>query len=156
MSVFSSSNLLEIEAIKQPAFALPAREVADLRSSSKSHEPIDYQTLLDGFLGTADFVVPLLEEFQANAMNRVDELTQRVEAGDVNQVAEAASAIKANADIVAAHTLRALAAALEQFCALGDRKNQLRLAKCLRLETNRCLEQIPLIVATASTAAWCA
>lgn len=143
---------LESEPSAAPAdtFALPKCDIADLLRSSTNAAPLDAQVLLDGCGGSVDFLTLMLGVFQSNAESQVDEIDQHVQEGDSDAVAEAAGRLKATADGVAAESLRALAATLEQFCGLMDRETQERVVNRLREETNRCLEHIPMLIATAS------
>ncbi len=130
-------------------FSLPKNDIADLLRSSSSSTPLDDQALLDGCAGSADFLMLMLGTFQSNAESCVDEIDRHIQAGDSDAVAEAAGKLKATAEGVSADSLRALAATLEQFCSLMDRETQERVVERLREETSRCLEHIPLLVATA-------
>lgn len=136
------------------AFALPKSDVSDLLRSSASRDPLDYQALLDGCAGCVDGLLLMLDEFQSNAASRVEEIARHVETGDSEAVVEAAAMLKSIADVLSAEPLRALAATLEQFCSLMDRETQERIVERLRQETNRCLEHIPLLVASAHADTW--
>ena len=130
-------------------FSLPKSDIADLLRSSSSSTPLDDQVLLEGCAGSTDFLMLILGTFQSNAESCVDEIDRHVQAGDSDAVAEAAGMLKATAEGVSADSLRALAATLEQFCGLMDHETQIRVVERLREETNRCLEYIPLLIATA-------
>lgn len=154
MSVTMNVEPLAESASPPNAFEIPNSDVSDLRQSSTSRDPLDYQALLDGCAGCVDCLMPMLDEFQSNATSRVEEIARQVEAGDSEAVAEAAAMLKASADVLSAEPLRALAATLEQFCDLMDRATQERVVERLRQETDRCLEHIPLLVAAANAGAW--
>ena len=130
-------------------FALPKSDYVDLLRTSSSSSPLDDQALLDGCAGSGDFLTLMLGVFQSNAESCLDEIEQEVEAGDSDAVAAAAKKLKSAAEAVAAESLRALASTLEQFCSLMDRETLERVVQRLREETNRCLDHIPLLVATA-------
>ena len=128
------------------AFALPNRDVADLVSQSGA---VDYRALLDICSGSVDFLVILLEEFQVNGPRRVESLARRVERGDSQAASETAHDLKASAQAISANTLRDLAGAIEKSCGFVGRECQEKLVGRLRREMDRCLEQIPLVIATA-------
>ena len=130
-------------------FALPKSDITDLLRTSPGSTPLDDQALLDGCAGSGDFLMLILGSFQSNAAACIDKIARHVQAGDADAVAEAAAKLKSAAEGVAADSLRALAATLEQFCGLMDRETQDRVVQRLREETNRCLEHIPLLLATA-------
>lgn len=135
-------------------FALPKRDIADLLQVTNKTAPLDDQALLDGCAGSVDFLMLVLGAFQASVESHVDEIARQIESGDSDAVAEAAGKLKDSADGVAAGSLQALAATLEQFAGLMDRESQERVVMRLREETNRCLEHIPLLLATAQVGVW--
>lgn len=130
-------------------FTLSKSDVDDLLRGSASSTPLDDQILLDGCAGSVDFLMLMLGAFQSNAEPQVEEIARHVQAGDTDAVAESAGMLKATAEGVSADSLRALAATLEMFCGLMDRETQERVVERLRGETTRCLEHIPLLIATA-------
>lgn len=146
MSITTRIEQPIISLTETASFALPTRDLADLQSNS---EPLDYRALLDVCSGSVDFLVILLEEFQVNGPRRVESLARRVERGDSQAASEAAHDLKASAQAIAAKTLRGLAGAIEKSCGFVGRECQEKLVTKLRREMDRCLEHIPLVVATA-------
>lgn len=154
MSTTLNADQQAERASQTDAFALPKRDIADLMQVSNKAAPLDDQALLDGCAGSADFLTLILGAFQASAESHVDEIARQIESGDSDAVAVAAGKLKDSADGVAAGSLRALAATLEQFAGLMDRESQKRVVKRLREEMNRCLEHIPLLLATVQLGDW--
>ena len=146
MSITTRIEQPTISLTETASFALPKRDLADLQSNSG---PLDYRALLDICLGSVDFLVILLEEFQVNGPRRVESLARRVERGDSQAASETAHDLKASAQAISANTLRDLAGAIEKSCGFVGRECQEKLVGRLRHEMDRCLEQIPLVIATA-------
>ena len=146
MSITTRIEQPNISLTETASFALPKRDLADLQSNSG---PLDYRALLDICLGSVDFLVILLEEFQVNGPRRVESLARRVERGDSQAASETAHDLKASAQAISANTLRDLAGAIEKSCGFVGRECQEKLVGRLRREMDRCLEQIPLVIATA-------
>lgn len=132
-------------------FSLPKGNMADLRRSSRSMEPMDDEALLQDYSDDLETMLLLLEEFQTNGPQRIEKISRRVDAGDSQAVAVAARDLKATADALSAMTLRNLAGALEQSTGLVARGCQERLVARLRSEMRRCLDHIPAVVASART-----
>lgn len=132
-------------------FTLPKSDMADLRRSSQTLFPLDDQTLLQDCGGDVEVLVLLLEEFQSNGLRRIEQIARRVEAGNPKAIAVAARDLKTSADSLSARRLRNLAGALEQSIGLVTRGCQERLVARLREEMSRCLDHIPLVIATART-----
>jgi HPt (histidine-containing phosphotransfer) domain-containing protein len=149
MNTTLDTDLQAVSASPENRFALPECDVDELLQSSVSSTPLDDQVLLDGCAGSVNFLMLMLGSFQANAESQVDEIARQVQAGDSDAVAEAAGMLKTSAEGVSAGPLRTLAATLQLFCGLMDREAQERVVDRLREETNRCLEHIPLLIATA-------
>ena len=129
-------------------FRLPKRDIVDLMRSSASSAPLDHQVLFQDCLGEVETLLLLLQEFQANGLGRVETLSRHIQAGDSNDVADAARDLKVSADALSAKMLRDLAAALELSSGLVGRECQENLVAKLRAEMNRCLEHIPLVIAS--------
>ena len=151
MSVYTKTKQFSAATTDTATFALPKRDMADLRRSSRPLEPLDDESLLENFSGDVDTLLMLLEEFQSNGPQRIDRISRRVDAGDPHEVAAAARDLKVSAEALSAWMVRDLAGALEQSAGLVSRGCQERLVAKLRREMNRCLDHIPLVVASART-----
>jgi HPt (histidine-containing phosphotransfer) domain-containing protein len=135
-------------------FCVSNVELIDLLQSSLSEPPLDYQALLTTCEQDGDAVFPVLDDFQANAAARVDQISRQVREGNTEQVVQSAQEFKAQAELLSANILRELAELLEQAGRCGRKSDQQELVEHLRRETNRCLEQLPTVVATARLGAW--
>lgn len=152
MSVLAQTQ--QLAASDTAVFTLPKSDIADLRRSSAAEVPLDDEAMLQNCLGDVEALLLLLEEFQANGPRRIERIARRVETGSPNAVAAAARELKASADALSAKRLRDLAGALEKSTGLVSRGCQERLVARLREEMNRCLDYIPLVVASARTDSW--
>ena len=154
MSVITKTEPTSVTTTDTATFMLPKSDMTDLRRSSASSVPLDDQAVLEGCLGDVETLLLLLEEFQANGPRRIESISRRVQAGDPRGIALAARDLKASADSLSAKTLRNLAGALEQSTGLVTRGCQERLVARLRREMSRCLDHIPLVIATARDMTW--
>lgn len=154
MSVITNNKTLVASAADTATLTLPKSDIADLRGSSPSSVPLNDEALLQDCSGGLDLVRLLLEEFQANGPDRVEQISRRIESGDQNAVARTARELKSSADAISATTLRNLAGALEQSTGMVSRGCPERLVARLRREMNRCLDHIPLVVASARSDSW--
>lgn len=135
-------------------FCISNVELIDLLQNSLTEPPLDYQALLTTCEQNADFVLPVLDAFQANAADRVTQIAEYVRKGECEQIVQAAHEFKAQADLLSANILRELAELLEQAGRCGRKTDQQELVEHLRRETDRCLKQLPLVTATARMGAW--
>lgn len=153
MSVTTKTGPAEAFTSGTVVFTLPKSDMADLRRSSQTLVPLDDETLLQDCAGDVEVLVLLLEEFQSNGPRRIEQIARRVETGNPKAIAVAARDLKTSADSLSAKRLRNLAGALEQSIGLVTRGCQERLVARLREEMDRCLDHIPLIIATARAVA---
>lgn len=149
MSVTTNIEPTGTPAPETIVFTLPKSDMADLRRSSETLFPLDDETLLQDCGGDVEILQLLLEEFQSNGPRRIEQIARRVEAGNPKAIAVAARDLKTSADSLSARRLRNLAGALEQSIGLVTRGCQERLVARLQVEMCRCLEYIPLVIATA-------
>lgn len=154
MSVYTNNERSAASTTDTATFMLSKSDMVDLRRSSASSGPLDDEALLKDCLGDIETLLIVLEEFQSNGPRRIEQIARRVDAGDPQAVAVAARDLKASANALSATTLRNLAGALEQSTGLVRRGCQERLVAGLRKEMSRCLDHIPLVVASARTATW--
>ena len=154
MSVFTKNEPSAASTTDTAMFTLPKCDMTDLRHSSASAVPLDDEALLQDCLGDVETLLLLLYEFQSNGPRRIEQIARRVDAGDPKAVALAARDLKASAESLSAKTLRDLAGALEQSTGLVSRGCQERLVARLRKEMSRCLDHIPLVVASARADSW--
>lgn len=151
MGFYTNNQRSAASTTDTATFMLPKSDMADLRHSSASSRPLDDEALLKDCLGDIETLLMVLEEFQSNGPRRIEQIACRVDAGDPKAVALAARDLKASANALSAMTLRNLAGALEQSTGLVRRGCQERLVAGLRKEMSRCLDHIPIVVATART-----
>lgn len=106
---------------------------------------IDTEALFTRCMGNVSFALTLLSELEANGMQYVQTIAEHSDAADCAEAAEAAHAVKGAAGILAAESLRSLAAEIEGAGKVGDLDSLVPLVEDLRQEMGRCLAQIPKI-----------
>ena len=154
MSVYTKNEQSAVSTTDTIPFMLPKSDMADLRRSSRSLEPMDDEVLLEDYSDDVETLLLLLEEFQTNGPQRIETISRRVNAGNPYAIAMAARDLKSTADALSATTLRNLAGALEQSTGLVTRGCQERLVARLRREMDRCLDHIPAVIASVQTETW--
>ena len=101
--------------------------------------PIDHETLLGRCMGEVDFAEELLTDFKVNLPSRIDEIARFIAEEDAAGVGEAAHSLKGAAGIVAAESVRSLAAAMEQRGKTDDLSGIAALLDELNEEVQRCI-----------------
>ncbi len=71
MSVYTKTVQLSAANTDTATFTLPKSDIADLRRSSRSIEPLDDESLLEEFSGDVGTLLVLLEEFRSNGPQRL-------------------------------------------------------------------------------------
>ncbi len=129
---FSSQQLLKAIAAHLPEIFTPAEKAARVPDEATPQTlPFDREMLLQRCSGKAALAATILEKFEKQATSAMSELQQCVLDQDAEKLARTAHAIKGTAGIVAADTLRAAAARLEDI----GREQTMELA-------GECLEQV--------------
>ncbi len=105
--------------------------------------PIDRGALLARCMGNLEFAQSVLSAFEAELVERVDQIAGQVGQCDVRAATESAHALKGAAGMVTAESLRQLAQQIEAAGKAGTLAEALPLADRLREEADRCLRYIP-------------
>jgi len=106
--------------------------------------------LLEQCMSNLAIVNQVLEEFQTQAVGDLEQLQKSVGAGDSQQTARVAHALKGAAGILSAEALRQVASELEQLGRACDLAPATACMERLHLEVTRCLQHIPKVQAELS------
>ena len=141
----STTHSPTVSQQSESSFVLPQTELRDLLTQA----PLDVPALTAHCMGNLDFGLKLLEEFQKDALDRVETIDREVMLGNLNAVGEMAHSLKGVAAILAANSLRDVSIALQSAAQEGDVSRLQNLVQQLRGEMRRLLDYIPLVRATA-------
>jgi Amt family ammonium transporter len=111
----------------------------------------DFDGLWDRCMGNADFAMSLLEELRNNAPGQLADLARQIQSGASAEAAKTAHSLKGAAGILCAEPLRAVAAEIEAAGKAGDILHAVALLEDIRIETERCLNSLPEILARLTT-----
>jgi HPt (histidine-containing phosphotransfer) domain-containing protein len=110
--------------------------------------PIDSASLLARCLGNTDLVSRLLKVFEPEIGGDLKRLEAAFDAGNGDDVANFAHAIKGSAANLSADALASLARELETAARQGEWQSRGELIERIRNEFRRCVEALPAVSAT--------
>jgi len=105
--------------------------------------PIDREALLARCMGNLDFADSLLADFEEDLPDKVDQIAQYVEHGEIEAMTDTAHSLKGAAGIVVAESLREVVTEIEMAGKAADLSDTESLAEQLQSEAERCLHFIP-------------
>jgi len=105
--------------------------------------PLSLTELSERCMGSAAVATLVLDKFEEQLTADVETIQECLAAGDVEQIARVAHALKGAAGAVAASTLRDLAAEIERLARKEEIESITRELASLRSEVDRCLAYLP-------------
>lgn len=127
---------------RSPLPAIAADRVPPESMPSSDDQPLDLQAALARCMNDTQLLGETFDTFVAQMPKYLDELQQVVGKGDAAAIARGAHSFKGAAGMVAAETLRALAAELESMGRAGDLNDACRRIDDMDTELARCVQFI--------------
>jgi CheY-like chemotaxis protein/HPt (histidine-containing phosphotransfer) domain-containing protein len=126
------------EAARGEATEGPSRE-------EEASPPIDRESLVKRCMGSIEFAETLLAEFENDLPAHVERVVGHLAGGDLEAAVESAHSLKGAAGVVAAESLKEIAAEIEAAGRSEELSGSHGLAERLQCEAKRCLERLPEI-----------
>jgi len=118
--------------------------MAENEKPISSSTPINTADVLKRCRQNPRIVVKLLESFGREAPRSLEQLSQAIVSGDLDQVAHSAHSLKGAAANVSAEALADLARELEEKTKNQDLEGAAAYVDLLQVELNRCIEFLPV------------
>lgn len=110
-----------------------------------TQEPINVDELLERCMGNAQIALLLLDKFEAQLASDLSALTSQLGAGDTQQLARTAHALKGAAAAIAAGAVRDAAAEIDRLARTGEPQAIEGELGGLRQAAQRCVEELPAL-----------
>ncbi|EMI16769.1 two-component system sensor protein [Rhodopirellula maiorica SM1] len=107
--------------------------------------PIDFDSLYERCMGDVQFAESLLDSFAEDGRDRMTQIVQLIDHGDVLAASKVAHSLKGIAGIVAAQEVQSISARIESAGKAGEIEMMHRLVKDLTNVVDECLGYLPIV-----------